>query len=289
MKLKPRHSNQIDNKIINMLSSELSLSPTVAQILFMRGYTNLDDAKEYLGLNGVKFSNPYDIAGVSEAVDKILNAMDENKRITIYSDYDADGVCGCSIFLKKFKELKYENIDYYVPRREGEGYGLNNAAIDIINTRQTSLIITVDCGISNVSEIAYATSLGLDTIVTDHHNCPPELPECILVNPKLGCANGQENLCGAAVAMKVCQALGGGSAFNQGMELAAIATVSDMMPLLGENKSLHFEKANQHIRPDEICPLLPFPSKNPRRSDDIFKEHHGLFFDVLRIRSNNIY
>lgn len=238
MRLQPRNQEKINIDIVSMLSNELNLSHTAAKILFMRGYTTIESAKEYLGLNGVKFSNPFDIAGVMEAIDRIQFAMDENKRITIYSDYDADGVCGCSIFLKKFEELKYDNVDYYVPNREGEGYGLNNSAIDKINLRATSLIITVDCGISNEEEIAYAKSLDMDVIVTDHHNCPPQLPDCILVNPKLGCANGQQNLCGAAVAMKVCQALGGGSAFNQGMELAAIATVADMMPLNGENKHI---------------------------------------------------
>ena len=238
MKLKPRHDKDVDNSIINMLSVELNLSKTAAHILFMRGYTTIESAKGYLGLNGVKFSSPFDIAGVMEAIDRIQLAIDEVKRITIYSDYDADGVCGCSIFLKKFKEIKYENVDYYVPNREGEGYGLNNTAIDKINSWGTSLIITVDCGISNIEEIAYAKSLGMDVIVTDHHNCPPNLPDCILVNPKLGCANGQETLCGAAVAMKVCQALGGGSAFNQGIELAAIATIADMMPLTDENKHI---------------------------------------------------
>lgn len=238
MKLKPRVQNKLNMDTINMLSAELNLSTTTAKILFMRGCNTVASAKEYLGLNGVKFSNPFDIAGVMEAIDRIQYAIDENKHITIFSDYDADGVCGCSIFLKKFKELKYNNVDYYVPNREGEGYGLNKTAIDKIKNKDTSLIITVDCGISNVEEIAYAKSLGMDVIVTDHHNCPPELPECILVNPKLGCADGQQNLCGAAVAMKVCQALGGGSAFNQGMELAAIATVADMMPLKGENKHI---------------------------------------------------
>lgn len=238
MKLKPRQQNELNISIVNTLANELNLSKTTAKILFMRGYTTAESAKEYLGLNGVNFSNPFDIAGVMEAIDRIQFAIDENKHITIYSDYDADGVCGCSIFLKKFMELKYDNVDYYVPSREGEGYGLNNSAIDKIKEKDTSLIITVDCGISNVEEIAYAKALGMDVIVTDHHNCPPELPECVLVNPKLGCANGQQNLCGAAVAMKVCQALGGGSAFNQGMELAAIATVADMMPLTGENKHI---------------------------------------------------
>jgi len=238
MKLKPRIKKNIDKDAISILSKELSISNIAATILFMRGYSSVIAAKEYLGLNGVKFSNPFDIAGVQDAVDNINEAMNDNKQITIYSDYDADGVCGCSIFLKKFKELGYNNVDYYIPQREGEGYGLNKNAVDKIYNSSSSLIITVDCGISNVDEISHAKSLGLDVIVTDHHNCPPELPNCILVNPKLGCANGQENLCGAAVAMKVCHALGGGSAFNQGMELAAIATIADMMPLLGENKHI---------------------------------------------------
>ncbi len=204
----------------------------------MRGYKDADKAKEYLGLNGVFFSNSYDIAGISEACDRIQQAIARKEHITIYSDYDADGVCGCSIFLKKFKELNFTNISYYVPDREGEGYGLNRDAIDKIQNRGTELLITVDCGISNIEEVSHAKSIGLDVIVTDHHNCPPDLPDCILVNPKLGCANGQENLCGAAVAMKLCQAMGGGSAFNEGMELAAIATISDMMPLYGENKHI---------------------------------------------------
>ena len=238
MKLEPRYKKDIDKNSINTLSKELSVSRITAEILFMRGYTSADAAREYLGLNGVWFSNPYDISGMQEAVDRINQAILENQHITIYSDYDADGVCGCSIFLKKFKELKYDNVGYYVPQREGEGYGLNRDALDKIQNGGCDLVITVDCGISNIEEIAHANSIGLDVIVTDHHNCPPDLPDCILVNPKLGCANGQENLCGAAVAMKVCQALGGGSAFNEGMELAAIATVADMMPLLGENKHI---------------------------------------------------
>ncbi|MBN2878997.1 MAG: single-stranded-DNA-specific exonuclease RecJ [Clostridia bacterium] len=238
MKFKQRNEKEPDIKDIKSLAKELSLSEITARILLMRGYTDADSAREYLGLNGIKFSNPYDIAGVSEAVDGIKKAMSENARITIYSDYDADGVCGCSIFLNKFKELGYDNVNYYVPDREGEGYGLNRDALDRLQNNGTGLVITVDCGISNIEEISHANSVGLDMIVTDHHNCPPSLPDCILVNPKLGCANGQENLCGAAVAMKVCQALGGGSAFKEGMELAAIATVADMMPLVGENKHI---------------------------------------------------
>ena len=238
MKLKPRNDEKPNNTLINALSKELSISKTAAQILFMRGYKTAEDAKEYLGLNGINFSNPFDIAGVSEAADRIRQALISNEHITIYSDYDADGVCGCSIFLKKFKELNFDNVDYYVPDREGEGYGLNRDAVDKIANNGTELIITVDCGISNIEEVSHAKSIGLDIIVTDHHNCPPNLPDCILVNPKLGCANGQENLCGAAVAMKLCQSVGGGSAFNEGMELAAIATITDMMPLYGENKHI---------------------------------------------------
>ncbi len=238
MKLKPRQTSEIDKNAVRKLAAELNINQITAQILFIRGYTNAASAKEYLGLNGVKFSNPYDITGLSEAVDKIHQAIDESKHITIYSDYDTDGVCGCSIFLKQFKALNYSNVDYYVPQRENEGYGLNNKAIDTIKSNGTNLLITVDCGISNTDEIEYAKAKGIEVIVTDHHNCPPELPQCIIVNPKLGCSTGQENLCGAAVAMKVCQMLGGGSAFNQGMELAAIATVTDMMPLVGENKHI---------------------------------------------------
>ena len=182
------------------------------------------------------FTIPHQLRGMGKAVTRIRRALEDKEKIWIYGDYDADGVSGTSVMIETFRLLGQE-VDYYIPNRFTEGYGLNRQAVELAAKRGVSLIITVDTGITAVEETELARTLGVDLIITDHHEPPPVLPDALaVVNPKQpDCHYPHDTLAGVGVAFKLAHALLGRLP-HELLQLAALGTIADLVPLVGENR-----------------------------------------------------
>lgn len=207
----------------------------IDQLLRVRGYEDPAAAQAFLSPSRDQIGNPFDMPGMRTAVDRIERARAEGRPVVVYGDYDVDGVSATAI-LTGFLTAQGVRARYYIPSRHREGYGLNEDAIrKIAADGDGALLITVDCGISAAAEVALATALGLDPIVTDHHRPGALVPDCPVLNPLLGYP--YPSLSGAGVAFKLCQALDEELAF-QFLDLAALGTVADVVPLTGENRAI---------------------------------------------------
>lgn len=223
------------------LRREAELSPVLARLLVARGLSSAEEAQAFL--QGEDRFSPFSFAGMAEAAERIHRALDDFEGIAIYGDYDADGVTATAM-LYSYLESCGANITYYIPDREAEGYGLNCAAIDVLQERGASLIVTVDNGVSSIAEVEYAASLGIDVVVTDHHRPRPELPAaCAVVDPhRADCPSGCRSLSGVGVAFELILALEGEDCDVQGLldnyaDLVCIGTIGDVVPLIGENRT----------------------------------------------------
>jgi single-stranded-DNA-specific exonuclease len=233
------------------LAQELDLSPLIAQLLINRGLYPAPKALEFFSPSLLKLPPPDLMKGMNKAVNRILKAIQEQERIAVYGDYDADGITATALlilFLKPF----FPDIRYYIPHRVREGYGLSAAGISLLKEQGVSLIITVDCGISNHEELEFARSLGIEVIVTDHHQISRKgAPSAAAVlNPKqAGCAFPFKELAGVGVAFYLVialrQALDLQGFFREGkpnlkvyLDLVALGTVADVVPLLDVNRIL---------------------------------------------------
>ena len=235
--------------------SDQPISELVRHILERRGLSARDDIESFLSPDYVLHTHdPLHLHDMPTAVARILQAIEKNERICVYADFDCDGIPGASILSDFFKKIKYENIEVYLPHRDREGYGFHISAIEKLALREVKLIITVDVGMTAVESVARANELGIDVIITDHHEPIPVPPEAYaIVNPKLG-TYPFPHLCGAGVAFKLVQALIFEGKKNNIeafvaiplgwekwlLDLVAIATVADMVPLVGENRTLAF-------------------------------------------------
>ncbi len=220
------------------LSRELNIAPLTATLLSGRGYTTPAEAETFLEGSSGTSHDPFLLAGMQEAVERIRLALERSEKIWIYGDYDADGVSSTSLMIQLMRVLKAD-FDIYIPHRAKEGYGLHNHALDLAQEQGVTLIVTVDTGISAVEQIAYASELGMDVVVTDHHEPPEKLPAAVaLVNPKLPyCPYPFKGLAGVGVAYKLAQALLG-EVPDSWLEIVAIGTVADLMPLQDENRRM---------------------------------------------------
>ncbi len=218
--------------------------PILRQILFNRGLLDFRQADEFLEATRPQDSDPFSMLGMQEAVDRLAFAVNRGERIAVYGDYDADGVSATALMMQTFKALK-ANVRHYIPNRFDEGYGLNTEALDELAADGVQVVLTVDCGIRALAEADHARKLGLDLIITDHHSVGPELPPAYaLVNPRQpGDPYPEKNLAGVGVAFKTAGALlervgGGDFAPDSLLDLVALGTVADLVPLTGENRYL---------------------------------------------------
>ena len=219
------------------LAQKFNIRGEVMDILISRGYDTEEKLSRFLDAGAHNFSDPFLLSGMREAVGRIRAAIDGGEQIVIYGDYDADGICSVTIL---YLALTAEgaNVNWYIPERE-EGYGINEDAIEfIVNEYFPDLIITCDCGISAHAEVELIKELGVDVIVTDHHELPELLPDCTVVNPKIDGHEDTAGLCGAGVAYKLIHALIGDSRAREYLDIAAIATVADSVELRGENRDI---------------------------------------------------
>ena len=210
------------------------MPPLIHQLLMRRGVASAEEARAFLHPDESQLNDPRLLSGMAEAVSRVRRAKERGETVCIWGDYDVDGVCATAILMLYFASVGL-NCFHYIPDRHAEGYGLNDGGIREIASRGAKLLVTVDCGISCAHEIETAKSLGLDAVVTDHHRPGDLLPGCTVVNPLLG-GYPFDRLCGAGVAFKLVHALGGLEAAMEYVDLAALATVADLVPLAGENR-----------------------------------------------------
>ena len=209
-------------------------SPLIDRICTHRKI-NLDESEE--------LHSPWLLKDLKKSVERIQSAIQKKERIMIFGDYDVDGVTGATILYLGLKELG-ANVSVRLPHREKDGYGLNTHVLDECSQAEVKVVITVDCGISNVKEVEYGNNLGLDIIITDHHTIPPALPNAYaIVNPKqTDCEYPEKEIVGSVVAFKLICALFETTNYElqttNYLDLAALATVADCAPLRGENRTI---------------------------------------------------
>ncbi len=216
------------------------VNPVILQLLVDRNLITQEQIDEFLMPDySQDIHNPYLFSQMKQAVERIYQAREKREKVVIYGDYDADGVCGSAILAKVFKKLGI-NFEVYLPDRELEGYGLNLKAVKELSRQGFKLILTVDCGISNFLEVEQAQKLGLDVIITDHHQTLKEVPAALaIIHPNWDKSYPFKHLAGGGVAFKVAQALIQDTNTEKWLlDLVAISTVADMVPLIGENRTL---------------------------------------------------
>ena len=206
----------------------------MSALLYARGIATEEEAQRFLHPSLSDLYDPFLLPGMEKTVELLRGAVARGDTILVYGDYDADGVCAASILMEVLHE-EGASLAYRIPSRHTEGYGLNADAVREI-AGKAKVLITVDCGVSNVEEVALAKELGLTVIVTDHHQPPEVIPEAdVVMDPLLG-DYPFPYLCGAGVALKICQALQGMAGVEKRLDLAALATVADIVPLRDENR-----------------------------------------------------
>lgn len=220
------------------LAGQLGIGPILASLLVNRGYGDPLSASAFLHPEEEVLHDPFALHGMDKAVERIRSALHNQERILVYGDYDADGVSSTALMIRLMDRLR-ANYEWYIPHRSKEGYGLHDHVLKAAAERNVKLVVTVDTGISAVGQIKYAADLGIDVVVTDHHEAPAILPEAYtLVNPKLPfCTYPFKGLAGVGVAYKLACALLD-DVPEEWLQLVAIGTVADLMPLSGENRCL---------------------------------------------------
>jgi len=230
-----------DEGLAGTLSRELGVSAVTARLLCIRGLGSLDEARRFLSPRLEDLHDPFRLADMPAAVDRILAAIAAKDRIAIHGDYDVDGVTS-TVILRRALELLGADVVHFIPERFRDGYGLQPATIDRLHHDGARLVISVDCGIRAAEAAARARELGMDLIITDHHEPDTELPHALaVINPKRrDCSYPDKNLAGVGVALKLVQALCGRSGRSNWMpafvKVAAIGTLADVVPLTGENR-----------------------------------------------------
>ena len=233
---------QSDYEKIKELQEKYNINKLLATILSNRGIIEEKQIKKFLDPKRTDFYNPFLMPDMESAVNRILKAIENNEKIIIYGDYDVDGITSVTV-LKSFFQDRGIHVDEYIPNRLNEGYGLNKTAIEKISKQKYTLMITVDCGISAIEEIDYANQLGIETIVTDHHEPGNELPKALAVvdakrkDNKYPC----RNLAGVGVVFKLIQALSiklnlDEKEYLKYLDIVCVGTISDIVPLEDENR-----------------------------------------------------
>ena len=219
--------------------TDMGCTPLLAAILNLRGMGDAESAREYLYGGNEVLSDPLALTDMISAVQRITRAIATGEHVAVYGDYDVDGITAACL-LSDYLRGRGLECEVYIPDRLTEGYGLNTGAIDDLAARGVTLIITVDCGVTSLAETEYAAGLGVDMIITDHHECRDELPEAeAVVDPKRPDSSGAgSNLAGVGVAFKLVCAIDGDSQrmLDRYGDLVAVGTVAAVMPLVGENR-----------------------------------------------------
>lgn len=240
---------------VEALQQVLGINPVICQILVQRGIENFDTAKDFFRPSLAQLHDPWLMKDMSEAVKRIQSAIESNEKILVFGDYDVDGTTAVACMYQFLKKV-YGNVDFYIPHRYREGYGVSKAGINFAEENNFSLIISVDCGIKSAELIAYAKTRGIDFIVCDHHLPDEVLPPAVaILNPKQkDCPYPYKELCGCGVAFKLISALApqfglSDDAVFEYLDLVATAIAADIVPMTGENRILAYHgliKVNTH-------------------------------------------
>lgn len=259
-----------------LFKEELPWHDTIARLLLQRGISSFDQAKAFFNPSLADLHNPYQMKDMDRAVERILSAIDQEQPILIYGDYDVDGTCSVAV-LYLFLSAIYPHVFTYVPDRYREGYGVSTQGIDFADDNEIPLIITLDCGIKSHERVVYACERGIDMIITDHHTPSDTLPEAVAVlNPKRAdCPYPYKELCGCGIGFKLVQALctaldlPSETAYRY-LDLVALATCADIVPLTGENRILvHAGLQLINQQPSEVMQLLLASAKHPVEVRDL--------------------
>lgn len=233
---------ETDENKIKEIEEKYQINKLLATILINRNITQEEEIRLFLEPTRKDFHDPFLITDMKKAVERIIQAIEKQEKITIYGDYDVDGITSITV-LKSFLEDRGIEVDSYIPNRLEEGYGLNKEAIGKIVEKGCQLMITVDCGISAIEEIAYANSFGIETIVTDHHEPGNELPQAIAVidNKRKDSQYPFRELAGVGVVFKLIQAIGltlglKEEEYLKYLDIVCVGTISDIVPLVNENR-----------------------------------------------------
>jgi single-stranded-DNA-specific exonuclease len=247
------------------LAEELGVSDPVAVTLVRRGYRTPEQARAFLAAD--EAHSPSDFGSMGGAVELVRAAIAAGRRITVHGDFDVDGVCATTLMVSTLRGLGAE-CDWFIPSRIEDGYGLSGENVRRLAERGTGLLLTVDCGITSVAEVALAKELGMEVIVTDHHQPADALPDCLILHPQVS-GYPFEGLCGTAVAWKLASALSE-EELAADLDLVALATVADVVPLVGENRAL-VRKGLAEIRRAQrpgLRALLEAAKCEPERLDE---------------------
>ncbi|GBD89155.1 single-stranded-DNA-specific exonuclease RecJ [bacterium BMS3Abin03] len=235
-----------DEFAVEALADSLNISQILSGLLVLRDIKTYSQAKRFFQPSLDSLHDPYLMNGMDDATYRLIKALTENELITIYGDYDVDGTCATALLYLFLKELD-ANVEYYIPKRLTEGYGISKQGIDQLKSRGTSLLISVDCGITAIDETKYANEIGLDVIICDHHQPKKEIPDALAVLDPLkpNCNYPFKYLSGAGIAFKLAQGLadriGKREMPLQYLDLAALAGAADIVPLTNENRVIVYE------------------------------------------------
>jgi single-stranded-DNA-specific exonuclease len=271
-----------NSEIVDRLSSELKISPIISNLLVQRNITNYDEAKRFFRPSLKHLHNPFLMKDMDKAIDRLDQAFVKKEKILIYGDYDVDGTTAISIiylFLTKY----YMNIDFYIPDRYEEGYGISIKGVDFAKENDFTLVIALDCGIKAVEQVKYANELGIDFIICDHHQPAEEIPPAIAVlDPKrIDCEYPYKELSGCGVGFKFLQAFCERNNLDyeelyELIDLVAVSIASDIVPLTGENRVLaHFGLKKLNEQPvkglEAIIKVSGIQGKEILINDIVFK------------------
>ncbi|MBP1675995.1 MAG: exonuclease RecJ [Bacteroidetes bacterium] len=271
-----------EKEIQKKLADELSISPVLAQLLVQREIYNFDDARSFFRPDLAGLHDPFLMADMQAAVERLTRAMRHNEKILIYGDYDVDGTTSVSLVYKFLKQY-YSNVGFYIPDRYNEGYGISIQGIDFAAANGFKLVVALDCGIKAVEKVKYATSLGVDFVICDHHTPDAVLPPAVAVlDPKRAdCNYPYKHLSGCGVGFKLMQAfcVVNNIDFNELtplLDLLALSIASDIVPITGENRILAFyglKQINTHpsIGLKSILEICGLADKEITISDIVFK------------------
>lgn len=246
--------------LIDTKAAQWKMDKLLTTLLLNRGFDDLKKADEFISPKISDFRDPFKFENMEQVVNKILEKRSKNEKIFIYGDYDVDGITAAVFLVLVFRAIGIE-VDYYIPNRMEEGYGLDKSTIDYINKREGKLVITVDTGINSMEDVKYAQSLGIDVIVTDHHKSVKEEDETLLLlNPKLSDTYEFKYLSGAGVALKVAQGVyatlkADERKLYQYMDIVMIGTVADVVPMVDENRII-IKKGLQTLKKTKVKGLM---------------------------------
>ncbi|HEV3480521.1 MAG TPA: single-stranded-DNA-specific exonuclease RecJ [Gaiellaceae bacterium] len=234
------HIRECSQQEASALAQALGISETTARVLIRRGYADAEDAARFL-VGDDPAHDPFELGDMAAACARIRRAIERKERICVHGDYDADGICATALAVLVLRELGAE-VEWHLPSRFEEGYGVSGETLARLADDGCGLVLTVDCGITAIEEIAEAKAQGLDVIVTDHHRPRDGVPDCPIVATRPSAYPFPE-LCGTGVVWKLAQALTGGESagLRRHLDLVAVATISDVVPLVDENRFLALE------------------------------------------------